>query len=97
MFSYQQKIQEASNLSKERPISPEKRFIKNIELATKHNLHEKFDMYGRNLNTVKYYNIDVFAAVLTAILIALYLFCKLVSLIVRKCHHESRKSKQKTE
>ncbi|KAI6184648.1 UDP-glucuronosyltransferase [Aphelenchoides bicaudatus] len=95
--SYQQKIQEASNLSKERPISPEKRFIKNIELATKHNLHEKFDMYGRNLNTVKYYNIDVFAAVLTAILIALYLFCKLVSLIVRKCHHESGKSKQKTE
>jgi hypothetical protein len=88
-FSYRQKAKEMAKILSSKPISAEDLFIKNVEFATKFDLHTNLDMLGRNLSTVEYYNIDIWASAFVIIFIVLYLFYRLIKLIVlravRRC------------
>jgi hypothetical protein len=76
-----------------KPFQAEDLFIKNVEFATKYNLHEHLDMYGRHLSTIEYYNVDVFGIVILATLIAIYLVYRLIRLLI-SCVKRPKKAKK---
>jgi hypothetical protein len=79
-----------------KPISAEDLFVKNVEFATKFDLHHHLDLHGRHLSTVEYYNIDVFVVAFAIVMFLLYLVYRLIKFIVW-CFVGRRAKKTKTE
>ncbi|KAI6184689.1 Glucuronosyltransferase [Aphelenchoides bicaudatus] len=80
--NYRQRAKDMSKILNSKPVPAEEIFIKNVEFATQFDLHKQLDMYGRNLSTIEYYNIDVVFSFFAVVFISLYIFYRLVKLIV---------------
>lgn len=92
-FSYREKAKEMAHILSSKPVPAEELFIKNVEFATKFDLHEHLDMHGRHLSTVQYYNIDIWLCVFATVSTALYIFYRFIKLIVWCVVGRRRKTK----
>ncbi|GMT23282.1 hypothetical protein PFISCL1PPCAC_14579, partial [Pristionchus fissidentatus] len=79
---YRTKAREVGEMIRNRPISPRETFVRNMEFLARFGPLRMLDHYGKNLNFVEYYLIDVFAFVSFIVLCLLVVFYKSIKFII---------------
>lgn len=96
MFSYRKNAQRLARMIAKKPMSAEERIVKYAEFAAKFGNDNNLDMYGRHLNFVQYYCLDIIVPVLIIFGLFVCLILKFLSLILRKIFGKG-KTKTKKE
>ncbi|CAD5227796.1 unnamed protein product [Bursaphelenchus okinawaensis] len=91
--SYYKSAKTLSKLIKAKPLTATDRFVKYAELAAEFDLHSYWDIPGRNLSSIQYYNLDVKAFLLLLITSFVFTFYKILSFLFGLCR-PSKKVKQ---
>ena len=92
-FRYMQKAKRLAELLNSRPFSAKELVVKHCELAAKFGNLPELDSYGRHLNLLHYYLIDVVLLIITVILVVVYIIYKILTFLIYKCI-PSRKPKK---
>jgi hypothetical protein len=92
-FSYKKNARELSQLIKNKPHTPEETFVKYSEFAARFDLHSKLDMNGRHLSFIKFYNIDVFVAILVVVFLVISVVFLIGRCVIRRLIRMCRKIK----
>ncbi|KAI6174500.1 Glucuronosyltransferase [Aphelenchoides bicaudatus] len=95
--SYNRNAKELSAIIKAKPYNSDEIFIKYSEFAAKFDLHERLDLYGRKLSTIQFYNLDVFAFIIGAIVLVVLIAALLLRCCVRCACRRCGKSKSKKD
>uniref|UniRef100_A0A0K0DPB1 Glucuronosyltransferase n=1 Tax=Angiostrongylus cantonensis TaxID=6313 RepID=A0A0K0DPB1_ANGCA len=70
----------------EKPFSSEERLIKWTEFAVRHGVLDVLHVEGSRMNSIIYFNLDVFAALAFVLCTTLFAICKVFNAISsRKC------------
>jgi uncharacterized membrane protein len=83
-----------------KPYNPDERFVRFSEFAAQNEIHSRLDLSGRHLNTIQFYNLDVFVfifAVIILVLLIVFVLFKLVWQLMRKCCVRKAEVKSKNE
>ncbi|VDM53479.1 unnamed protein product [Angiostrongylus costaricensis] len=70
-----------SKLMSEKPFSPEERLIKWTEFAVRHGVLDILHVEGSRMNSIIYFNLDVFAALAFVLCTTVFALCKVFSVI----------------
>jgi hypothetical protein len=69
---------------KAKPMKPEDRLLKYTEFAAKFGYDNNLDMYGRHLNTIQYYCLDIIIPAIGMALILIYIVIYIVKKVATK-------------
>jgi hypothetical protein len=69
---------------KTKPMNSDERIVKYTEFIAKFGFNNNLDMYGRHLNFVQYYCLDIILPAIGLILSVLYVLYRLVKVVLRK-------------
>ncbi|KHJ87423.1 hypothetical protein OESDEN_12805 [Oesophagostomum dentatum] len=72
-----------ASLMNNKPFPVKERLISTVEFSVRHGKIENLDSYGRNLNTLQYYSIDVIAFLSLIMIISTVITVKVCSICVR--------------
>lgn len=81
--SFKMRAERLASLMVNKPFSLKGRLLSTVEFSTRHGKIDNLDIYGRNLNTLQYYSIDVVAFLATLILLVIVCFVLLCRLCMR--------------
>ncbi|GMR61990.1 hypothetical protein PMAYCL1PPCAC_32186, partial [Pristionchus mayeri] len=91
---YRAQARKVRQLLHERPFSTRKVFVRNMEFLGKHGPLRQLDHYGRHLNVLQYYLVDVIAVITGAILITLIIIvllaCAFGRFVINKINTKSK-------
>jgi hypothetical protein len=92
--SFKQKASTLARMIAKKPAKPNENIVKYAEFVAEFDVHEALDIYGRNLSTIEFYNMDVLGLMLLIILTVLFLIYKLVSFVLRFAFRKVIKKKR---
>lgn len=58
---------------KNKPMKPEDRLLKYSEFAAKFGTDNNLDMYGRHLNTIEFYCLDIIVPAISVVFLLIYI------------------------
>ncbi|GMS90547.1 hypothetical protein PENTCL1PPCAC_12722, partial [Pristionchus entomophagus] len=82
---YREKARAVGEMIRNRPFSPRETFVRNMEFLARFGPLRMLDHYGRELNFIQYYLIDVFAFLLSIVLLTLLICFKIAKIGVSLC------------
>lgn len=94
--SYKENAIRIAKLMKEKPFSPEERLVRWTKFAIDHGVLEEFHVEGSRLNTIVYYNLDVFAVLGTVSIVLFYVLLYVVKSVFSIVRSNSVIEKKKT-
>jgi hypothetical protein len=92
--SFKQKASILARMIAKKPTKADENIIKYAEFAAEFDVHEALDIYGRNLSTIEFYNIDVLGLMLLIILTVLFIVYKFISFVLRFIFRKVIKTKR---
>ncbi|GMS87014.1 hypothetical protein PENTCL1PPCAC_9189, partial [Pristionchus entomophagus] len=90
---YREKAREVGEMIRNRPFSPRETFVRNMEFLARYGPLRMLDHYGKELNFIQYYLIDVFAFLSFVVLATLVVTFKLLKFAL-SCCFSMRKDKK---
>ncbi|GMT22318.1 hypothetical protein PFISCL1PPCAC_13616, partial [Pristionchus fissidentatus] len=81
---YRKKARAIKQMIADRPFSMKEIFVKNMEFLAKHGPLRQLDHYGRHLNFIQYYLIDVIVFVVIMVIIACVVFVFAIRTLIRR-------------
>ncbi|KAF8363933.1 hypothetical protein PRIPAC_90856 [Pristionchus pacificus] len=88
---YRKKASAVGEMIRHRPFSPRATFVKNMEFLARFGPLRMFDHYGQQLSLVQYYLIDVFAFLMSIVMIASFVLFKIVTYLLQNCGRKEKK------
>ncbi|XP_056134730.1 UDP-glucuronosyltransferase 2A1-like [Lampris incognitus] len=95
--SYKENAMRLSSIHHDRPISPKDEAVYWIEFTMRNKGAKHLRVQAHELAWYQYHSLDVFAFVLTIVLLLLLLFIKTCGLCLRRCSGRTRRAKRKAE
>ncbi|KIH48399.1 hypothetical protein ANCDUO_21533 [Ancylostoma duodenale] len=81
--SFAVRAKRLASLMVTKPFPLKERLLSTVEFSIRHGKIDDLDVYGRNLNVLQYYSIDVVAFLFTFILLAIISFVQLCRFCLR--------------
>ncbi|CAI2354425.1 unnamed protein product [Caenorhabditis sp. 36 PRJEB53466] len=86
--SYKKNAVRITKMMRDKPFSPEERLTKWTQFAIDHGVLEELHVEGSRLNTIVYFNLDIFAFLIVVLIVILHIFVYILKLICcRKRSH----------
>ncbi|CAP20492.1 Protein CBG23714 [Caenorhabditis briggsae] len=82
--SYKKNAIRIAEMMRNKPFTPEERLVKWTKFAINHGVLEELHVEGSRLNTIVYYNLDIFAFLFFVILVFFRVLCYAFIRVVRK-------------
>ncbi|KAI6192236.1 UDP-glucuronosyltransferase [Aphelenchoides bicaudatus] len=92
--TFKQNARQISQMIREKPTSPDERVLKYTEHAAKFDISKNLDLPGRHLNTVVFYNLDVWTLIIMIVGVFSYILFKAFAICCQQFCLEKWKNKE---